>query len=173
MTPKRALADRLRGLARALAGKVPDADGAARRVLQAATDRMTQILKKAFDERSRGRADASGLRWKPLAASTLRRKRGSGRKPLIMVDTGALRGSLGGVSGGPDGLLGEVRLGGGQPSLVVTCDVPYAEYQHAQRPIWPDPADWPQAWWDDIGRAVADAIARELRRSGRLRVLRR
>ncbi len=65
----------------------------------------------------------------------------------ILRDTGLLLNSLSpGVPGNvPDQIF---RTGAGE--VIIGTNRKGAARQHKTRPLWPDPADWPDAWWEDI-----------------------
>lgn len=119
------------------------------------------LIREAFVTRAAGGTDEAGLRWEPLAESTAAR-RGLGAQ--ILRDTGILLNSLSPL--GPDNVL-EARPG----TIAIGTNVPYASYHHEgtprmpARPLWPDPATWPDSWWAQITAAFLDGaklVAAEL-----------
>lgn len=131
----------LRALPAVLSGKTPDSTGVARSISLRLGMTALSLVKQAFVEKAAGGADASGLRWKPLAPSTIRgRRQGSATgTPQIGRDTGILLNSL--SPGAPDNVL-DARAG----LVSVGTSVPYAVHFHAERPLWPDASKWPQPW---------------------------
>jgi len=152
--------------------------GAAARALQirVGLSVLTKV-KQAFLLKARGGSDVTGLRWKPLAPLTiaLRRAARKGKKKgaaatglyEILRDTGLLYNSL-----SPAILAGNrpppvspprapkqvFRVSAG--SVTVGTNRKWAWTHHQglparspplpKRPLWPDPAHWPAAWWDTI-----------------------
>lgn len=58
-----------------LAGRLPDPTGEVRALQIRLGVLVLSIIRQSFIEKARGRADASGLKWKPLALSTIARRR--------------------------------------------------------------------------------------------------
>jgi hypothetical protein len=144
----------LRTLPAALSGRAADPLGAARSLSMRLGLTALALVKQAFIEKSEGRADESGLRWEPLAPSTIRsRRRGRGTgSPLIGRDTGVLLNTL---SPGVPGNVLAVRPG--LASVGTSC--PYAAHFHATRPLWPEPRDWPQKWLAILSQQLVQGAA--------------
>lgn len=155
----------LRQLPAVLSGKGGDPTGIARSLSLRLGMVALSLVKQAFVEKATGGADESGLRWKPLAPSTIRgRRQGKGAgEPQIGRDTGILLNSL--SPGAPSNVL-DARAG----LASVGTAVPYAEYFHAERPLWPDPDKWPKAWLDQLASQLAQgalqAAAQVIRSAG-------
>src|SRR5437868_10069394 len=120
-------------------GRAPDTTGEARRMQLAIGAVALSLVKQAFVQKSEGRADEAGLRWEPLAPSTVaKRRKGRGQgAPLILRDTGLLFNSLSpGISARPN--PGQVIVGTNDPKAAWhhrgTTTIP-------ARPLWPDPED--------------------------------
>jgi hypothetical protein len=141
----------LRTLPAVLAGKSSDPTGLARALSLRLGMTALAFVKQAFVEKASGRADESGLKWKPLAPSTIagRRKGPNAGTVQIGRDTGILMNSL--SPGASDNVL-EAR-----PGLAsVGTSVPYAEFFHAERPLWPAPDKWPKRWLDELAKQLAE-----------------
>lgn len=146
------------------------ANGHLRRGLRQFAARIRSFWAQRFDRYSKGGGD-----WKPLAPSTLRRRRkgkGSGLQAAILVDTGTLKGSFNSQRGMieadiPNGL----RIGfGGADSHSAGMTIPRLAQIHQgggprlpARPIIVEPdVRTVAAGVADVNRAIA-AIARETR----------
>jgi phage gpG-like protein len=121
-------------------------------------------IKRAFLAKSRGGADETGARWAPLAASTVARRRKGRRRGgtiEILRDTGRLFNSLGpalAVQPGP----GSVMIGTNDPKAAWHH---YGTPRMPARPLWPDPKNWPDLWYERIAAAARDALLSLLRRA--------
>ena len=89
---------RLLALPAVLAGKAPDTDGTARKLLEALGIQALSLIKDAYVTKARGGTDAAGIKWDPLDPRTIaygrrhpglnqRRKyaasKGRGSRPLL------------------------------------------------------------------------------------------
>lgn len=108
----------------------------------AALAAIADDLREMFARQFATEGAAGGTPWAPLAASTLRKRRGGG----ILVETGALRGSL-----VDEGAPGHVEESDGLQLLFGT-DLPYAVFHQTgtrrmpARPILAIPDDRAKAW---------------------------
>lgn len=157
----------VRGLGKRLSGKVADPTGATRRVVRAGAEKALELVRMSFVVRSKGGTDATGLKWKPLKPATLKAKRKAGEPPDALVRSGSLLGSLG--VGAKKGLsVKAITLRDSPAAIAIGTDIPYAAHHHRgtkslpRRPLWPDPKDWPAAWWQQIANAMASQMAKEL-----------
>jgi hypothetical protein len=141
----------LHALPAILAGKAADPTGAARTLSLRLGMTALSFVKQAFAEKAAGGADASGLRWEPLKPATVRGRRQGRATGTVQIgrDTGVLMNSL--SPGAPDNVLDAKP---GLASVGTSC--PYAEYFHADRPLWPEPENWPKAWLDALARQLAE-----------------
>lgn len=144
----------LRTLPKVLAGEGADVTGAAKSLSMRLGMVALSLVKQAFVEKSEGRADESGLRWLPLAPSTIAgRRKGPGTgKPLIGRDVGILFNSL--SPGNPSNVL-DARAG----LASVGTSVPYAQWFHKVRPLWPKPSNWPKRWLQVLANQLAQGAA--------------
>jgi hypothetical protein len=144
----------LRTLPAALSGRASDPTGVARSLSLRLGMVALSLVKQAFVEKSQGRTDESGLRWAPLAPSTIRgRRQGRGTgSPLIGRDTGILLNTL---SPGVAGNVLDARPG--LASVGTSC--PYAIHFHAARPLWPEPKDWPARWLALLAQQLVQGAA--------------
>lgn len=132
----RALADRLGELA-----QVPS------RAAKDAATRISSLVAREFETGT----DPYGAAWKPLAASTIRRK----GHDTILVDTGKL--ALG-TGAKPSGGAG-----------IELASVDYGQYHQSgtsrmpRRPIFPDRAELPKDWQEAIEAAVSATFRRALK----------
>lgn len=129
-------------------------------------------VQRAFQAKMHGGTDETGLRWAPLAPSTVARARKNRIRPLeILRDTSQLLASLTPNSGSPDQVAradrGEVKLGTKRRGAIFhhegTRNLP-------QRRLWPQVAKWPDSWWRDVLEAIragAVEIAVQLIRDAR------
>jgi hypothetical protein len=119
-----------------------------------------------------GEADAKGhaaaLAWRVTKAAggqTILDKYGQ-EKVEIGRDTGVLLNSLApGSAPGPSSAKQIFRIQAG--AVVVGTNVPYAEHFHRVRPIWPDVAQVPAAWWQRLSQVLAKGLVKLL--EGKLR----
>lgn len=68
------IGDAIREVAGVLSGRLPGAD--AERIQLLLAQQAQSIIRGAYIEKARGEADDAGLKWKPLAPSTIARRRG-------------------------------------------------------------------------------------------------
>jgi len=152
----RALARRLvESLPAVLSGATPDATGAARALALRLGLTALAFIKEAFVDKSTGRRDEAGGRWAAHAASTVKRR---GPGALIGRDKGLLLSSLG--PGAVSAVPGEATI---------ASNLPYAAYFHKKRPLWPDPAHWPERWRAELARQLLEgalAVVLALLRKG-------
>ena len=160
--------------------KNPRVDAAVQRILRAMAAKVFELFQRAYRTRSEGGTDEAGLRWKPLAPSTVaaRRRNASGRRALILRDTDTLYRSFtpiaapGRAGGAPMAPFRVVRFKPG--SIEIDSDCPYAAFHHLgtrkmpARPLWPEAKNWPSSWWLEILRAMTDELAAVIR-EGRLK----
>jgi phage gpG-like protein len=143
-----------------LSGKSHDGTGEVYKLQTILAQVALMHIKAAFAERADGGTDASGMRWQPLAASTIRRRRkGKNRRGKVQIlrDTGILFNSL--AQAQPFNVLSIV------PGVVtIGTEVPYARYHQSgtarmpARRLWPEPENWPDVWWEDMTHEVCEGI---------------
>ena len=139
-----------------LAGHEPDPTGLVRQIQLAMGTQALSLVKDAFVTKSQGGIDETGAKWKPLAASTQKKRRkGTAQAlPQILRDSGRLFNSFSPALA--------VRTEPGH--VFVGTNVAYAGWQHdgtatiPARPLWPAPATWPQRWWEAIGSVAREGI---------------
>lgn len=143
--------------------------GVAQRALLFAIGRaVLEKVHESFVVKSLGGTDESGLKWQPLAESTVAKKKElKKRKPSISLDvlteTELLMRSL---TPPPKTARGPTRRKDQmfrieRNSVVIGTDRPWAYTHHygipgrlPRRPLWPDPANWPPSWWKEICKAA-------------------
>ncbi len=145
-----------------LAGTLPDPTGMVAPLRLRLGVMALSFIKADFVLKSQGLPGESTPAWKPLAASTIaRRRQGRGAgTPQILRDTGRLLNSL--SPGGPGSLLEPIPAG-----VRVGTNVAYAEFVAEDRPLWPEWEQWPERWRREILAELArgsQAIALDLLR---------
>lgn len=128
-----------------LAGRAPDPTGLAAPLRLRIGMMALSFIKADFVLKGGGGPGESTPAWKPLAPSTVakrRKGRGAG-SPEILRDTGRLLNSL--SPGGADNLLAPIPGG-----VRVGTNVVYAEWAGEDRPLWPDWPDWPERWRKEL-----------------------
>lgn len=128
-----------------------EATGASRRQVQRAReafdvairDELKAIADEDFAKKSLG-ARSAGIKWKPLAASTVRRKRST----VIGVDTGEMKKSQ------------SVRVN--NRGVTISYGTDHAVFFDEKRPILPD--DLPASWRKRLEKAGQQAMDRVLDR---------
>ena len=157
----RAFLDSLPGL---ITGKVRNTQRLSERILRAGAREALELVRQAYRVKAAGGKDEAGTKWKPLKASTKRRKQAEGVDQGILRQTGRLLDSLSSVGG--EHSLQVLDTGAG--SISIGTDVPYAVHHHfgtetiPRRPLWPPPNRWPRSWWIRIGEAMAEELSRAL-----------
>lgn len=143
----------LAGIPAVLAGAAPDPHGIGPPLRRAMARALEDAARADFVTKSRGGTGTDGIRWPPLAASTLARRRKKGRGAAIMLDTGAMMRSVHAGGEGP----GRVTLTCGRPLLQrgVPGRLP-------ARPVWPLDGHLPPAWRDRVRSALREAAGRLL-----------
>lgn len=179
-----------------LAGRVPDRLGITQLVGFRMANAMLSQVQQDFIRKSRGETGKDGVKWAPLAPSTIKRRLAKERKAQkgnkkgkkastkflgrfdIGRDTARLLRSLaagklvGQAPGNPD-----TSVTSALAVIAVGTNVPYAEWFHKgrgkvqpPRPIVPVDGSIPQAWWPAIlgagSRGIAEAIILMARRGG-------
>ncbi len=101
-------------------------------------------IKRAFIVKARGGIDEAGDKWK-------RSRRAARDHGETLRDTGLLLNSL-----SPGVVSSEQIFRVGRGEVIIGTNRKGAMAHHMgtkhlpQRRLWPDPKDWPNAWWDDI-----------------------
>lgn len=133
-----------------LAGRVPDPTGLVAPLRLRLGMMALAFIKADFVRKAQGGAGESTPPWKPLAASTIaRRRQGRGQgAPEILRDTGRLLNSL--SPGGPGSLLEQIPAG-----VRIGTNVGYAGHVAGDRPLWPEWDQWPERW----RKAILDELA--------------
>jgi hypothetical protein len=159
--PREQVRSVIRSVPGVCAGRLPDPTGQVRAFSDMIGLVALSHIRQSFTEKAAGGSGADGKAWTPLKAATIRARRsGKGTGQVqILRDTGILLSSLspGGTGNIMDILPGSITLG---------TNCPYAVHHHEgtakipARPLWPDPRDWPESWWLDIGEQARAGIAR-------------
>lgn len=154
----------LRTLPAVLAGKHPVP--ATQKLMTRLGLTLQGLVSDAFITKSLGFADNSGLRWKPLAEATIRKKKRTAPANAyrILQEFNDLRDSLRPMSTPeqatqipPSKPLQVFRQEPGR--VIIGTSRPHARENHEgilgklpQRRLWPEPRNWPSFWWQRLLR---------------------
>lgn len=163
-----------------LAGRLPDPYGLGRLLNFRLANAMLSQVQQDFKRKARGEVGKDGVKWAPLAPSTIRKRMAKERKAQgnrktskrfvgqfeIGIDTARMIRSLAaGVTEAALPTNPDTVILSALASISVGTNVPYAEYFHAgrgskqpARPIVPLDGTIPAAWWPAILSAGARGV---------------